>query len=82
MPILSFGRGILTDQSKGSKGVSRASSEGGQRKGLATTPPAQAALVWTNLIPTGTFPALVRAKGEFDREGLPIGETQFSNTIA
>jgi hypothetical protein len=49
---------------------------------LAERTPAWTALVWTNLIPTGTFPVLVRAKGEFDREGLSIGATQFSKTIA
>jgi hypothetical protein len=36
------------------------------------------ALVWTNLIATGTFPALVCAKGVLEHEGLPTGEIQSS----
>src|ERR1700676_3207702 len=44
--------------------------------------PDRIALVWTNVIPAGSFATLVRAKDACERDNLLIGKIPFSSFIA
>jgi hypothetical protein len=62
-------------------GAGLLAAHGGDCEDWTTMASDQAGVVWTNLVPTGTFPGDGPREGCLQHKGPLIGKTQFSDFV-